>query len=133
MSAIQFINPPGLAPPPGYSHLVVVDGGRLLVVAGQVALDQEGRLVGHGDLAAQLEQVFTNLRLALAAGGATFDQVVKLTYFLVDYRPVARDTLVAVRDRFVNRQRPPASTLLGVQALARPEFLVEVEALAVIG
>jgi enamine deaminase RidA (YjgF/YER057c/UK114 family) len=93
-------------------------------------MDRDGNVVGPGDAAAQAEQVFENLRLALDAAGATFDQVVKLTFYLTDaaFLPVVRE----VRDRYVDTERPPASTAVQVVALFRPEFLLEVEALAVI-
>lgn len=127
---LTFIKAPdGLAPGPGYSH-VATGRGRLVVVAGQVALDAEGRLVGSGDTVAQARQVFENLRLALAAAGATFDDVVKLTYFLVDAGELPE--IRKVRDLYVNADQPPASTAVQVAALFRPEFRIEVEALAMV-
>ena len=121
--------PEGMAPGRGYSHAVAATG-RLVAIAGQVAMDRDGNVVGPGDAAAQAEQVFENLRLALDAAGATFNQVVKFTFYLTDaaFLPVVRE----VRDRYVDTERPPASTAVQVVALFRPEFLLEVEALAVI-
>jgi enamine deaminase RidA (YjgF/YER057c/UK114 family) len=121
--------PEGMAPGRGYSHAVAASG-RLVAIAGQVAMDQDGNLVGAGDPKAQAQQVFENLRLALAAAGATFADVVKLTFFLTDvaYLPAVRE----VRDQFIDTGRPPASTAVQVAALFRPEFLLEVEALAVV-
>lgn len=124
----RFINPPTLPAPPGYTQVVEVSGGRTLYIAGQVALNATGNVVGAGDFRAQAEQVFANLQAALEAAGATFTQVVKLNYYLLDVTqlPLLRE----VRDRYVNTQAPPASTLVEVRRLAREEFLVEVEAIA---
>ncbi len=122
--------PDGMAPGNGYSHAVAATG-RLVAVAGQVAMDQHGELVGEGDAAAQAERVFENLRLALHAAGATFADVVKLGIFVTDIGvlPAIRE----VRDRYVDLQRPPASTAVQVAALFRPGYLLEIEALAVTG
>lgn len=130
----KFINPPALSRPGGYSHVAIAQGERLRLVfiAGQVALDQSGQLIGAGDLAAQTRQVYENLTHALAAAGATFADVVKLTTYVVNYQPANRETISAVRSTFVSTEQPPAATLLGVQALASPDFLIEVEAIAVV-
>lgn len=122
-------NPPGLAPGPGYSH-VVTGSGRLVVISGQVALDEAGQLVGGQDTADQAEQVFANLARALDAADATFADVVKLTYFLRDV--AALPAVRAVRDRYVDTANPPASSAVQVAALAGPEFLIEVEAMALV-
>ena len=126
------LNPRGLAQPRGYSHVVAARGGRTVYVSGQVALDEKGQLVGKGDLKAQAQQVFLNLRLALGAVGADFEDVVKLNTYVVNYRPAMLDTLRAVRGSFLGDVAVPASTLVGVQALARAEFLIEIEAVAVV-
>ena len=127
----RFINPPTLPAPRGYSHVVEVPAGsRLLYVAGQVALDSAGRIVGPGDFRAQAVQVFENLRRALAAGGATFGDVVKLNYYVVDAAQVP--ALREVRDRYVNGAAPPASTLVEVRRLFRADVLLEIEAVAVV-
>ena len=125
---VRLIDPPTLPTPPGYSQLAVVSGGDLIVIAGQVALDVTGTLVGPGDFAAQTEQVFRNLVAALEAVGATASDLVKLTTFVTDLSQLA--TFRAVRDRFLDPAHPPASTLVQVPRLFRPEFLIEVEALA---
>jgi enamine deaminase RidA (YjgF/YER057c/UK114 family) len=123
------IAPAGLAPGNGYSHVVAATG-RIVAVAGQVALDADGNLVGAGEPEAQVRQIFENIGRALAAVGASFGDVIKLTYFVTDasIMPVVRE----VRDRYLDRQRLPASTAVQVTALVRPEFLLEIEALAVI-
>jgi enamine deaminase RidA (YjgF/YER057c/UK114 family) len=128
----QRANPRGLAQPRGYAHVVAVRGGKTVFVAGQVALDEKGELVGKGDLKAQAVRVFENLRIALRAAGADFDDVVKLNTYVVNYRPAMLDTLRAVRGSYMGEIAVPASTLLGVQALAREGFLIEIEAVAVV-
>lgn len=128
----QRLNPPGLSQPRGYSHVVTARGGKTVYVAGQVALDEKGDLVGKGDLKAQAQRVFENLRTALRAVGADFDDVVKLNTYVVGYRPEMLDTLRAVRGAFMGEVAVPASTLVGVQALAREGYLIEIEAIAVV-
>ena len=125
---ITFRNPSTIFPPTGYSHVAEVRGGRLVFVAGQVALDPKGVVVGPGDYRAQAEEVFRNLERALASAGATFRDVVKLTYFVVDlsHLPEIRE----VRDRFVDPWHPPTSTAVQVSRLFRPELLLEVDAIA---
>ncbi len=125
---LRFENPSTIAPPIGYSHVAIVPSGPLVFVAGQVALDARGNVVGPGDYRAQAEQVFRNLGSALAAAGATFADVVKLTYYLLDvsHLPEIRE----VRNRFVNVENPPTSTAVQVSRLFRPEFLIEIDAVA---
>ena len=128
----QFINPEGLLKPGAYTPVVRVTGGSTLYISGQVSQDAAGNVVGKGDLLAQAEQVYKNLGIALAAAGASFADVVKLNVYVVDYEPEHRALLQSVRKKQVSKENPPASTLVGVQALARLEFLVEIEAVAVI-
>ena len=101
-----------------------------MAIAGQVAMDEHGELVGPGDPVAQTERVFENLRLALAAAGATFADIVKFGVFVTDmsFLPVVRE----IRDRHVDPAQPPASTAVEVAALFRPGYLVEIDALAVV-
>jgi enamine deaminase RidA (YjgF/YER057c/UK114 family) len=121
--------PEGVAPATGYTH-VVTGTGRFVAISGQVALDEHGDIVGTGDPDAQARQVFENLRRCLAAAGATFDDVVKLTYFVTDvaHLPAIR----TVRDEFLAGARPPASSAVQVAALFRPELVLEVEAFALV-
>lgn len=128
----QFINPEGLARPGAYTPVVTARDGKTIWIAGQVPQDAAGQLVGRSDLPAQVEQVYRNLQLALAGAGATFNDVVKLNVYVVGYQPEYRDLLNQVRSRYVSNENPPASTLIGVQALAREGFLVEIEAVAVV-
>ncbi|WP_432192202.1 RidA family protein [Streptomyces sp. bgisy027] len=121
--------PDGVAPAAQYSH-VVLGTGRFVAVSGQLALDEDGELVGEGDAAAQARQVFENLRRCLAAAGATFDDVVKLTCFVTDmaHLPAVR----AARAEHIPDDRLPAASAVRVAGLVRPEFLMEVEAYAVL-
>lgn len=118
-----------MTPGNGYSHAVSARG-RLVAIAGQVAMDEHGELVGPDDPVAQTERVFENLGLALAAAGATFEDIIKFGVFVTDMSilPVVRE----IRDRHVDRAQPPASTAVQVAALFRPGFLVEIDALAVV-
>jgi enamine deaminase RidA (YjgF/YER057c/UK114 family) len=129
--AARFINPDGMHRPTGYTHVVEVTAGWPVYIAGQVALDRDGGLVGPGDVRAQARQVFENLRVALESVGAGFEQVVKLTVYLMDATqlPAVRE----VRDQYVNTDRPPASTAVEVRRLALDGLLIEVEAVAVVG
>jgi 2-iminobutanoate/2-iminopropanoate deaminase len=129
--AKQSIDPNGLARPKGpYANLTVAPaGGTLVFVAGTVAFDADGDIVGVGDVVAQTEQVMKNVQLALEAGGASFEDVTKITMYMVDvsdYPNVAQ-----VRQRYLHAPFP-ASTLIEVQALMYPELLVEIEAVAVV-
>ncbi|MFJ5709230.1 MULTISPECIES: RidA family protein [unclassified Streptomyces] len=121
--------PEGVAPSPQYSH-VVWGTGRFVAISGQIALDAEGAVVGAGDPAAQARQVFANLERCLAAAGAGFGDVVKLTYFLTDvaHLPALRDA----RDAAFAGLPLPASSAVQVDALVRPELLMEVEAFALV-
>ncbi|WP_033309191.1 RidA family protein [Streptomyces iakyrus] len=121
--------PDGVAAAPQYSH-VVLGTGRFVAIAGQLPLDEQGRLVGEGDPTAQARQVFENLRRCLAAAGATFDDVVKLTFFVTDmaHMPALR----VARAGHIPDDRLPAASAVQVAALVRPEFLMEVEAFAVV-
>jgi len=127
---LRFLNPPTLSKPPTYSHVVEITGpGRIIYIAGQLGLDPSGKLVGApGDFRAQTRQTFENLKLALAAVGATFDQVVKLNNYLTDISHLA--TFREVRDEFINSGTPPASTTLQISRLALERALIEVEAVA---
>ena len=128
-AAIERMNPQGLSTPTGYSHVVSTRGGRTVYIAGQVALDAQGRVIGAGDLAAQTRQVFANLDIALKAAGATFANVVKTNYYLRDASQVA--VVREIRSKFFTKELP-ASTLIEVPRLANPDFLIEIEVIAVV-
>src|SRR5512146_962721 len=128
----QFINPKGLAAPHGYTHVITTKPGKMVFISGQVAMDAQGQLVGKGDLHAQTKQVFENLKTALTAAGATFDDVVKITWYVKGYNPSLLPTLRDVRDEYVRKEAPPTSTLVGVTSLFQEDYLLEVDAVAVI-
>jgi len=133
MSAIEHPHVDGLFKNPAYSHVAIASGARTIYISGQVAMDSQGNLVGAGDLGAQTEQVMRNLGLALAGAGASFADVVKITTYVVDYKPEYRTIISKARTPFFAGREPPASTLVGVSALALPGWLIEIEAVAVVG
>jgi len=114
----------------GFSHAVKSDGGTLVHCSGQVAWTAEGVLVGEGDLAAQARQAMANLKQALAAAGAEPSDVVRLRTYVVDHAPEKLDAIMPALMAFYEDAPPACNTLVGVQALALPEFLIEVEATA---
>jgi enamine deaminase RidA (YjgF/YER057c/UK114 family) len=126
------LNPDTIAPPRNYSHVVVVDGGRLVFLAGQIPFAPDGSLVGKGDVEAQARQCFENIRAGLEAVGGTAADIIKLTTFVVGYDPSQRDPIIRARDEVLHFDVPPASTLVGIDRLALDDLLVEVEAIAVV-
>ena len=116
----------------GFTQVVTSTPGRQVFVSGQVAWDRARKLVGGSDLAAQAEQAFGNLGHALRAAGATPADVTLLRIYVVNYRPEHARALGAPLSRFLGDAPPPAQTLIGVQSLAVPEFLIEIEAFAVV-
>ena len=127
---VKRTNPPTLSKPTGYTHIVEVNGpGKTIYISGQIALDKDGKVVGGGDMKAQAEQVFKNLQAALDAAGAKFSDVVKMNTYLTDMAqaPAVRE----VRARYFG-DTAPASTLVQVVHLARPEFMLEIEAIAAV-
>jgi enamine deaminase RidA (YjgF/YER057c/UK114 family) len=131
---LRIFNPATIHKPMGYSHVAEATGGKLVYVSGQVAFDLQGNLVGRDDFAAQVRQVFANLAAALEAAGGDFRNVIKLNYYCVDTvdPAVALPAIKTVRDGHVSTDAPPASTFVVIRKLARPEFLIEVEAVAVL-
>src|SRR5213080_1573756 len=127
---VQRLTPESLFKPTAYSQVVVATGRRLVFVSGQVSMDAEGKLVAPGDFAGQARQVYANLRTALEGAGAKAADVVKLTTYVVRYAPELRPLLPEARAAIFDRGALPASTLVGVQALAEPGYLIEVEAIA---
>jgi enamine deaminase RidA (YjgF/YER057c/UK114 family) len=126
----EFRNPPELSKSNGYTHVVIVNHGKLVFISGQVGIDKNGKV--SNDFASQAAQAFANLQSALAAAGAKPANLVKLNYYVVGLN---HDKLIALRearDRMIDKEHPPASTLAGVQALFREDVQVEIEAEAVI-
>ena len=130
----RIFNPDTMArPTAGYSQVAEVTGGKIIYIAGQVALDHAGNLVGKDDFRAQVQQIFENLKAAVEAAGGDFNSVVKLNYYCAEnvdasQMPVVRE----IRDKYVNTSNPPTSTFVFVKRLVRPEWLLEVEAVAVV-
>lgn len=129
--ANKYLNPPSLMTPVGYTHIVEAVGTRTIYISGQVALDAMGNVVGRGDMRAQAQQVFENIHAALQAIGASFKDIVKMTYFVVDMSQF--QFVREVRDQFMQPEYLPASTAVEVRRLVREEFLIEVEAIVVFG
>lgn len=128
--SVQLLIPATMPRSTGYSQLAVAAGGRIVFVAGQVALDTSGNLIGKDNARAQIQQIFENLERAVTAAGGTFHDVIKLNSYLVDLSHLG--DFREVRDTYIDLKNPPASTVVQVSALFRPEFLVEVEAVAVV-
>lgn len=134
--SVTLVNPEGLPKPDVYRQLSVATGSKLVFLAGQVARDADGRPVGEGDFAAQVEQCYLNVATALAGIGGSFDDVAKLTIYVIDWTPEKMPLLGegvsrAAAKLGVDPVKP--ITLLGVAALGEPDLLVEVEATAVLG
>lgn len=116
-------------PRPRYTQGILTEGKRLLFVAGQTGVDADNNVVGKGDAGAQAEQVLKNMKAVLDEAGASFADVVKITTYITD--PRFRDDLTAARSKYFG-DKPPASTLVVVSGLAHPDYLVEIEAIAVL-
>ncbi|WP_019074008.1 RidA family protein [Streptomyces hokutonensis] len=133
--AITFMNPSGLPKIDVYRQVSIASGSRLVFVAGQVAWDAEGVTIGEGDLAAQVEQSYLNVGTALAEVGGSFDDVAKLTFYVVDWTPAKMPPLLEGISRAAAQlgiTPAPPTTLIGVAALDVPDHLVEIEATAVL-
>jgi len=130
---IEFLNPPDLCPTFGWTHVVASRGGKTIHISGQVGVDAGGKIVGKDDLKAQTEQAFRNIQVALSAAGASFGDVVKTSLFVVGLKAEHIPIIREVRGRYVSADHPPASTLVGVSALVGADWLIEIEATAVVG
>jgi len=128
----KFINPPGLKPLGMYTQATVVQGGSIAFISGQVSVDGQGKVVGPGDIGAQAVQVFKNLELALDGIGATFEDVVKFTIFIVGLTQEKRKAVMEVRSRYISHKNPPAATMIGVDKLVESDLLLEIEAVVAI-
>ncbi|MBO0713777.1 MAG: RidA family protein [Acidimicrobiales bacterium] len=129
----EHLNPPGLFRHPAFTRVVSVEGPRKTIYfAGQTSTDEQNTVVGRGDYLAQYRQIMTNLTVALTAAGATWDDVVFKRQYTLDierYRAAVSDP---GNPRYWDPERPPPSTLLGVTSLANPDFLIEIEIVAVV-
>jgi enamine deaminase RidA (YjgF/YER057c/UK114 family) len=130
---VRIFNPDTMAKPTGYSQVAEIGDGKIVFIAGQVAQDRGGNLVGKDDFRAQVQQVFENLKAAVEAAGGDFKSVVKLNYYCAESVDPSQITSVReIRDKYVNTANPPTSTFVVVKRLVRPEWLIEVEAVAVV-
>jgi reactive intermediate/imine deaminase len=126
---LRHTNPPALSTPTGYTHVVAPQRGRLVFIAGQVSADKSGTVVGKGDFKAQAKQVFDNMKAAVEAAGGTMADVAKINVYVTDLSQIS--ALREVRQQYFTGN-PPASTLVQVVALARPEFMLEIEAIVAV-
>jgi 2-iminobutanoate/2-iminopropanoate deaminase len=131
-SIVKFKNPSSVSKPNGYSHVVSVDLGnsKMLIISGQIALDNKGNLVGKGDLAKQTEQALLNIKSIVEDAGGTMDNIVKLGNFLTDISQI--QAVRKIRDKYVNLKTPPTSTTVQVSKLVRDDLMIEIEATAII-
>jgi len=129
---IEYDNPTTLCPTFGWTHLACVTRGKTIYISGQVSINERGEVVGKGDLKTQVDQAFRNVKLALDAAGATFRDVVKTNLYVVGLQPEHVPIIREVRSRYVSADHPPVSTLVGVSALVGPDWLIEIEAVAVV-
>ncbi len=130
----RVFNPDTMAKPTaGYSQVAEVTGGKIVYIAGQVALDRSGNLVGKDDFRAQVQQTFENLKAAVEAAGGDTHDIIKLNYYCAASVDAAQTPVVReIRDKFVNTSNPPTSTFVVVSRLVRPEWLIEIDAVAVV-
>jgi len=131
-SGTRFLNPEGLNKPAGYTHVVVTEPGKLVYISGQLAWDNTGKIVGKGDFRVQVTRALENLKIALTAVGATMEDLVKVNYYVVNLKPDQVPIIREVRSKYFSAEHPPASTLVGVTALVREDFMIEIEAVAVV-
>ena len=131
-SLVKFRNPASVSTPKGYSHSVEINLGncKMVIISGQIALDDKGNLVGKDNLAAQTEQVFANIKNIVVESGGTMDDVIKIDIFMTDISQV--QTMRDVRNKFLIQQKPPTSTLMQVSKLVRDDLLIEIEATVII-
>ncbi|MEJ7644220.1 MAG: RidA family protein [Chryseolinea sp.] len=129
---VKFKNPSTLHTPKGYSHAAIVDLGncKMIILSGQVSLDKNGNLVGKDDVGKQAQQVFENIKNALSECGADMKQIVKINYYLTDVSNI--QVVRNVRDKYINTETPPTSTLVEVSKLFREEILLEIEVTAIV-
>jgi len=130
----EYINPKSLFPslPIGFSQIVAATGGKTIYLSGQTAWDPNKRIIGGADLGQQARQALRNVQTAIEAVGGTLEDVVVLRLYIVNYKPEHAETISGALREFFPEEKRPASTWLGVSALAVSDFLIEIEATAVI-
>jgi enamine deaminase RidA (YjgF/YER057c/UK114 family) len=127
---IRFVNPDGLFKPGTFSQIAITSGDKVVYISGQTARDEKSNIVGTGDVKKQAERVFENLRVAIEAAGGSMGDIAKITTYIVDLK---RDDRLWIGEMVKKHfPKPPAHTLVGISALAVPELLIEIEAVAVI-
>ena len=127
---IERSNPDGLANPAFYRHVVRSTSSNLVHISGQVGVDADGVVVGRNDFSAHVDQAYSNLAIALDAAGVSPDEVVKVTTFVVDYDRDVKWPIIKTAHSSFFEGAIPAWTVVGVQSLARPDLLIEIEATA---
>ena len=127
MSEIKHLYPTGR----GFSQVVIAKGDAHILISGQCSFDAAGQIVGVNDIAAQTDQILENIKQGLSEAGASFDDLVKMTIFVVDYDHEKREQIQLVRDRYISAEAGPASTLIGVSKLVHDDLLLEIEAHAI--
>jgi enamine deaminase RidA (YjgF/YER057c/UK114 family) len=129
-SDIQFMNPDGLFKPGTFSQIAITNGDTVVYISGQTARDATSQIVAVGDVKKQAEKVFDNLRVAVEAAGGSMEDIAKITTYIVGLKPDDRLWIgEMVKQHF---PKPPAHTLVGISALAAPELLIEIEAVAIL-
>ena len=129
---VEYLKPDGLLNVPSFSQVTTASDGKLVFVSGQVSWDEKGNVLHAGDLEAQTRKTYENVKLALAAAGATFDDVVKFTVYVKDLDTEKWRLISKVRSQYLSKDRPPASTMIGVTGLVYTDLLIEIEAYAVV-
>lgn len=129
---IQYINPNGLPVSKNYTQVVATQGGRTIYISGQVSANSTSEIIGKGDFGAQVKQVYENLKTALAAVGATFNDVIKTTTYVVNTDADKIKLVREIRSQYYTGPNPPASTYTGVQGLYDKDVMIEIEAIAVV-
>lgn len=132
--SIEHINPDTLfdSKPYAFSQVVISRGNRMVHIAGQTSQDKDLNIIGEGDLAAQAKRAFENVGLALKAAGGSIENIVSTNVYVVNLKPESLQVVGEATANFFGKVTPPASTMVGVTALALPAFLIEIEATAVI-
>ncbi len=130
--AKEFINPRGLFEPSAWYHIVTGDRGKLVFIAGQVSMDEDGNVVGKDNLSEQALQTFQNIKIALRSIGAFPKDMVQMRYYLKDYKPENLPIIRKARKKILGLEKSPASTLIGVASLFHADLLIEIEAIAMV-
>ena len=125
-----YYKPEGLSTPTSFTHVITTTGGTLVHIAGQTARGADGKIIGAGDLKAQVHQALKRIKIALAATGANFNDVIRRRVYVVDLNSDARKIVSAVMEEYFSSEQPPTSTMLGVTSLAQEGYLVEIDVTA---